>query len=66
MTFEDYLKQIWATDFNGLREGQRAFNLLSLYRPRIAERIRNTELDPFFDDSILPAFFAVVEGSWEE
>lgn len=43
-----------------LREGQKAFNLLYKYYPEIAEKIRSTDSDPFYDDSKLPLFYQEV------
>lgn len=42
------------------REGQKAFNLLYKYYPLIADKIRATEFDPFYDNSKLPAFYGEV------
>lgn len=43
---------------NRQREGQRAFNALYAIRPDLAEQVRGTDLDPFYDDSRLPDFHA--------
>lgn len=47
-----------------LRQGQLAFNNLWAIRPDLSERIRATDLDPFYDDSRLGDFFAYVEAQW--
>jgi hypothetical protein len=39
-----------------LRAGQKAFNQLASSDPEIAEEIRGTPCDPFYDDSRMPAF----------
>lgn len=39
-----------------LRAGQEAFNQLASSDPEIAEEIRGTPFDPFYDDSRMPAF----------
>jgi hypothetical protein len=44
-----------------LREGQIAFNRLYVLNPELAEQVRGTEADPFYDDSRLPAFHERVE-----
>ena len=44
-----------------LRAGQQAFNDLYERDPRIADAIRGTEDDPFYDDRRLPAFHTRVE-----
>lgn len=36
------------------RKGQTMFNVLLDLRPDIAERIRDTELDPFHRDEVVP------------
>lgn len=46
---------------NWLRAGQAAFNVLGLVRPDLAERVRGTELDPFYRDDRLDAFFVWLE-----
>jgi hypothetical protein len=49
---------------NDMREGQLAFNLLYARNPALADRIRGTSLDPFYDDSRLSKFRAAV-AFWE-
>ncbi len=44
-----------------LRSGQQAFNDLYLSDPAIANLIRGSEFDPFYDDTRLPAFRRRVE-----
>lgn len=39
-----------------IRKGQQAFNDLYRTHPDIADKIRGTVLDPFYDDSKLEAF----------
>lgn len=46
------------------RKGQAAFNYLCSAHPQLAERIRGTEADPFYDDMRLPTFEAVVRSDW--
>jgi hypothetical protein len=49
------------------REGQTAFNLLYILRPDLSEQIRgDVQLDPFYVDGKLPAFWAWVEQEWGE
>ena len=44
-----------------LRPGQVAFNALFTLRADWAEEIRGSGLDPFYNDSRLPAFYRWVE-----
>jgi hypothetical protein len=39
-----------------LREGQLWFNAVACIWPDIAERVRGTDIDPFYDDEKLEAF----------
>ena len=45
-----------------IREGQAAFNALFELRQDLSEQIRTTDLDPFYRDDRLPAFWAWLEG----
>lgn len=49
----------------GLRHGQTAFNALARVHPRLANALRGTHDDPFYDDNRLPRFFARVTSEWE-
>ena len=40
-----------------LRCGQNAFNVLSILYPEIANQIRDTRFDPFYNDDRLHVFF---------
>lgn len=46
------------------RRGQAYFNVLHDVRPDLAEKVRNTPMDPFHDDARLPQFFAWVCLHW--
>jgi hypothetical protein len=48
------------------REGQWAFNSLLDIRPDIAEKARATEVDPFYNDTILYDFLYFVDLNWEK
>lgn len=39
-----------------IRPGQQAFNLLMATDPALAEAIRGTEFDPFYDDRRIESF----------
>lgn len=50
-----------------LREGQVAWNELYSARPDLCRKIMdswNKDIDPFNDDSRIPAFFKFVEENW--
>jgi len=46
------------------RMGQICFNTLFEFRPELAEEIRATEKDPFYDDSRLRAFYEFIMDKW--
>ena len=46
------------------RKGQAFFNELLVVRPDIAERVRGTVLDPFYQDARLPEFLSFVAKEW--
>ena len=45
-----------------IRKGQKAFNDLYLVEPEIANLIRGTINDPFYNDKRLPDFYKKVES----
>jgi hypothetical protein len=49
-----------------LRAGQRAFKTLERYRPDLADLIRDTKNNPFYDDKKLPAFYNEVHRLLKE
>ena len=50
---------------NEERMGQSYFNALTVLRPDIAEQIRGTECDAFYDNDLLPAMLAKVYKLWK-
>lgn len=46
------------------RAGQAAFNALHVMRPDLSERVRSTDLDPFYSGDRLADFFGFVEREW--
>ena len=48
----------------GERAGQAAFNVLVEARPDLSEQIRTTDLDPFYHDDRLPAFYNWLFYNW--
>lgn len=51
---------------DALRKGQFAMNLLSARRPDLYDRLmqEDRELDPFYSDDRLPAFFDWLRENW--
>lgn len=65
--FEWFKNHIWGSPMPlHWRVGQFAFNELLRFRPDLAEQIRGTELDPFHQDSRLPAFLESLEEKWNQ
>lgn len=44
----------------GQRKGQSAFNALYKEYPQVADKVRGTPADPFYDDDKLPEFWEFV------
>lgn len=67
LTFDTYWDGVTAAKFNypSWRAGQAAFNVLYEMRPDLSGQIRAAALDPFHDDSKLPAFYAWVKEHWD-
>lgn len=65
MTFAEFRAYVDGQNIYLWRDGQKAFNLLASHRVDLAGRVRATELDPFYVDEVLPAFWEYVEAHWE-
>lgn len=48
------------------RMGQTYFNVLSQVRPDLAELVRGTELDPFYQDDRVVGFLEFVASRWDD
>lgn len=48
------------------RKGQAGFNHLSSVRPDLAEDIRGTDRDPFYDDKKWDQFVQFLRENWDE
>lgn len=64
-TLGEYIIQFARTDIPEQRQGQMAFNLLTVMHPVLAERIRGSVRDPFYRDERLPEFFDFVGVFWD-
>jgi hypothetical protein len=66
--FEDYMAafgRAWGQGHvAGLRLGQAAFNVLHEMRPDLANEIRDSTLDAFYNDGALADFFMWVAANW--
>lgn len=48
------------------RVGQGAFNLLCRLRPDLAELVRGSDFDPFYQDRNLAAFYSYLARHWND
>ena len=69
-TLEDYLghvlTNVQAHLDKGWRVGQTYFNLLLEFNPVLAERVRATDVDPFYNDKLIVDFLGFVADNWNE
>lgn len=69
MSYDDFterLNRLWENEIIQIsqRFGQLFFNLLNEVRPDIADKIRATDLDPFFSDEVQLETIEEVKNSW--
>ena len=68
MTFDEFVDLV--PEMQGMypewRAGQAAFNTLLRYRPDLAERVKATNLDPFYQDAQLADFYLWLKDTWDE
>lgn len=69
MSYEDFITRVnrlWENEIIQIsqRFGQLFFNVLHDVRPDIADKIRATDLDPFFDDEVQLETLEEVKNSW--
>ncbi|MFA6094175.1 MAG: hypothetical protein WC986_14650 [Elusimicrobiota bacterium] len=64
MTFAEFQAFAAIRPSHAWRKGQTAFNALWEKRPDLADKIRATAADPFYDDSKLPTFWTEVQKHW--
>lgn len=66
MTFTEFM--LYAIEYDQQhhkeRAGQSAFNALHNADAELANEIRGTDLDPFYDDDVLPEFWFHLERRW--
>lgn len=67
--FSEYVSAVCEHVFSEVtpswRTGQTAFNILVQVRPDIAEMVRGSLYDPFYQDSRLAGFYDFVLRHWE-
>lgn len=55
-TYEDFInvatREFVSQAQNGYRYGQALFNVLLTHKPELAERVRSTDIDPFYEDTL--------------
>jgi hypothetical protein len=68
MTFYEYLEFAWRYYVQNpnkyQRKGQALFNALYKVHPGLADKVRATPLDPFYQDDRIPDFLTMVKGAW--
>lgn len=64
MDYRQYIEHCgYAKDLNPeWRRGQTYFNELYQLNPKLADFVRGTEADPFYQDSHIPSFLTMVQG----
>lgn len=70
MTFDKFIVEIFKTqNKTGWRLGQAIFNVLAENRPDLAEKIRGTEMDPFYvqeNPQKINEIMDWLEGNWNQ
>lgn len=66
MTFEEFVLSVADVERpSHIRVGQHAFNMLFDVKPKLAEKIRGTDYDPFYFDTKLDKFWEFVGENWD-
>ena len=65
LTNDEYIefrKQLKETlkEFPSLRKGQIMFNVLYEVKPELADKIRSSNIDPFYNDNNIPEFMKYI------
>lgn len=66
MTIAEYLHAVASTNQPEWRLGQTYFNILVEAHPSLAERVRSSQVDPFYRDDRIGEFLAFVSDNWDE
>lgn len=67
MTYQEYLIAVLAgqQQHHEWRQGQAYFNVLHVHRPDLADWVRGTHFDPFYNNGHLDAFLTFINDNWE-
>lgn len=68
MSLEEFINEVGSLKGKPkeLRVGQYLFNTLYLVRPDLADKIVTTDIDPFYLDSRLSAFWTFLDENWDK
>lgn len=68
MTYHEWLEFTWRYYVLNryMRKGQALFNALARINPGLADKIRDTPLDPTYTDERIADFLAAVKRKWDE
>lgn len=64
-TLGEFIVKFAETHIPEQRQGQMAFNLLTVMHPVLAESVRGSRHDPFYNDDRLTVFFDFVGVFWD-
>ena len=67
MTFAEYIiccEETYRSMRLTCRRGQVYFNILADLSPALAEKAICENVDPFYDDGLIPAFLTFLDGNW--
>jgi hypothetical protein len=65
-SFNDYINRVLQMQeaHPEWRVGQTFFNVLYIMRPKMADQVRGSEIDPFYQDDRVLIFLAFVDEHW--
>lgn len=65
-TFETFWKEkVWPNENKHIRKGQSLFNYLHFVNPDLANEIRATEYDCFYNDDLVPKTLKYLKENWK-
>jgi len=73
LSFSDFIVKASSHLINNTSErmGQAYMNSLAYHRPELHERVQDAsqaglDVNPFYDDRVLPAFLAFIASRWDQ
>ena len=67
LLFEEYQTKFYTTPYpKELRHGQAVFNYVYSTEPEIADKLRGSAVDPFYQDRLTEIFWLAVERLYNE